>query len=82
MKRIKVHDDPPRKQKSLARIRCDDSKPRGLKRVKVPASPEQIEADEFVQYHLAQISDAKETERNSWAEIAAYLAETAPANFE
>jgi hypothetical protein len=82
MKRIKIHDDPPRKRKPLARIRCDDSNPRSLKRIRVPTSPEHIEADEFVQYHLARISYAKEVEKDSWAEIAAYLAETAPADFE
>jgi hypothetical protein len=82
MKRIRVDDHLPRKRKPLARIRVDDGKPRALKRIRVSVPPEQIEADDFVQYHLARISYAKEVEQESWAAIAAYLASTAPADLE
>jgi hypothetical protein len=83
MKRIKVIET------KVKRVQCDarrfrykppKAKPPAIKRVRVP--PAEIEADEFVQYHLAKISAAKETERTSWAAIADYLVASAPADLE
>jgi hypothetical protein len=82
MKRIRADDHPRKQPKAERLLRYRPPRPRTIKRVRVRvrAQPEQIEADEFVQYHLARIGYAKEVERQSFAAIAEYLATTAPAD--
>jgi hypothetical protein len=82
MKRIRVNDQPRIEPKAKTREPRYRPRARPIKRVRVSVEPQQIEADEFVQYHLARINYAKELERQSFAAIAEYLATTAPADLE